>query len=192
MRVAVLLSAAFVLSACATATETVLTSPPAVRPKPVATTPASTGSLFPTALGQGIPRPLFEDRRARVIGDTLSKALAAWRDDGGTLDVTRLALAWGPLQFAGDGTLALDAENRPMGAATARIAGYGETIDALAQSGAIQPTVGALMKVALNFLARVDPLAGNRSVVAVPISAQDGFVSVERFKLFRIPPLKLD
>lgn len=71
MHAAVLLSAALVLSACATATETVLTSPPAVRPKPVATTPASTGSLFPTALGQGIPRPLFEDRRARVIGDTL-------------------------------------------------------------------------------------------------------------------------
>ena len=130
--------------------------------------------------------------QGRIVGDTLAKALGAWRDDGGTLDVTRLALAWGPLQFAGDGTLALDAENRPMGAATARIAGYGETIDALAQSGSIQPTVGALMKVAMNFLARIDPLAGNRQTVTVPISAQDGIVSVERFKLFRVPPLKLD
>ena len=66
-----LVAIAVELAACASASETVLTAPPAVRPKPLPLTPASSGSLFPTALGQGIPRPLFEDRRARGVGDTL-------------------------------------------------------------------------------------------------------------------------
>lgn len=70
-RLAILLAVSAVLGACASASDTVLTAPPAVRPKPLPLTPASTGSLFPTALGQGIPRPLFEDRRARGVGDTL-------------------------------------------------------------------------------------------------------------------------
>ncbi|NBS41004.1 MAG: hypothetical protein EBS73_17520, partial [Betaproteobacteria bacterium] len=42
-----------------------------VRPKPLAVSPASPGSLFPAALATGVPRPLFEDRRARTVGDIL-------------------------------------------------------------------------------------------------------------------------
>jgi hypothetical protein len=145
------------------------------------------------ALGRDIAAVELDARvQGKITGGRLADALAAWRDDGGTLDVRRIAVSWGPLYLAGDGTLALDEQNRPMGAASARIAGYGETIDALAQAGAIEPTAGALAKMGMNFLGRIDPLAGNRRTVTVPISAQDGIVSVERFKLFRVPPLKLD
>lgn len=145
------------------------------------------------ALGRDIASLELDARvLGRIAGTKLAEALATWRDEGGTLDIRRLAVSWGALYLTGDGTLALDEQNRPMGAASARIAGYGETIDALAQSGAIPPTAGALMKVAMNFLARIDPLSGNRQTVTVPVSAQDGVVSVERFKLFRVPPLKLD
>lgn len=63
------------LSACATANQTIQSSPPVVRPKPLASTPASPGSLFPAALGSGAPRPLFEDRRARAVGDILQVVL---------------------------------------------------------------------------------------------------------------------
>lgn len=70
-RCVALLGVVGVLAACASASDTVITAPPVVRPKPLPLTPSSSGSLFPTALGQGIPRPLFEDRRARVVGDTL-------------------------------------------------------------------------------------------------------------------------
>lgn len=71
VRIAFLMLSAVILGACASASDTTLTAPVAVRPKPLPLTPASSGSLFPTALGQGIPRPLFEDRRARGVGDTL-------------------------------------------------------------------------------------------------------------------------
>lgn len=145
------------------------------------------------ALGRDVTALEIDARvKGRIAGTKLSDALAAWRDDGGTLEIQRFAVFWGPLYMTGDGTLALDGQNRPMGAASARIAGYGETLDALAASGAIPPTTGALMKVAMNFLARIDPLAGNRQTVNVPISAQDGTLSVERFKLIRLPPLKLE
>lgn len=61
------------LSGCATSSssESLQITPPVVRPKPLAVTPASPGSLFPAALGTGVPRPLFEDRRARTVGDIL-------------------------------------------------------------------------------------------------------------------------
>jgi flagellar L-ring protein precursor FlgH len=61
------------LGSCATSSssDSLQMAPPVVRPKPLAVTPASTGSLFPAALGTGVPRPLFEDRRARTVGDIL-------------------------------------------------------------------------------------------------------------------------
>jgi len=61
------------LGGCATSSssESLQLAPAVVRPKPLAVTPASAGSLFPAALGTGVPRPLFEDRRARTIGDIL-------------------------------------------------------------------------------------------------------------------------
>lgn len=145
------------------------------------------------ALGRDIASAELDARvKGRIAGSRLAEALAIWRDDGGTLDVAKAAIAWGPLRLAGDGTLALDAQNRPIGAATARIAGFVETIDALAGAGAIPPTTGALMKIALTVLARENPQDANRPTVTVPITAQDGTLSVQRFRLFAIAPLDLD
>ena len=61
------------LGGCATSSssESLQITPPVVRPKPLAVSPASPGSLFPAALATGVPRPLFEDRRARTVGDIL-------------------------------------------------------------------------------------------------------------------------
>jgi flagellar L-ring protein precursor FlgH len=70
-RFSLVFSGAAVLCACATADYSSQATPPVVRPKPLAVTPASPGSLFPVSLGQGTPRPLFEDRRARAVGDLL-------------------------------------------------------------------------------------------------------------------------
>lgn len=59
------------LGACSTAQYSIQSAPSVVRPKPLASTPASSGSLFPASLAAGNPRPLFEDRRARAVGDLL-------------------------------------------------------------------------------------------------------------------------
>jgi flagellar L-ring protein precursor FlgH len=74
-RFAALLGGLVLLSACATANQSIQSAPPVVRAKPLAATPASQGSLFPASLGTGAPRPLFEDRRARAVGDILQVVL---------------------------------------------------------------------------------------------------------------------
>lgn len=60
-----------VLAGCASADRALVSGQTSVRPRVVAAVPASPGSLVPA---HGF-RPLFEDRRARAVGDTLTVVL---------------------------------------------------------------------------------------------------------------------
>ncbi len=101
-----------ILGACASAQNTIQSAPAVVRPKPLAMTPASAGSLFPASLSAGTARPLFEDRRARAVGDLLQVVIqertAAKRASGnaasraGSADVT-MSAAQVPFARALDG-----------------------------------------------------------------------------------------
>lgn len=70
-----------ILGACASADRpTLLQTPTSVRPKPIQETSANMGSLYPANSGgpyisMASHRPLFEDRRARNVGDTLTVVL---------------------------------------------------------------------------------------------------------------------
>ncbi len=145
------------------------------------------------ALGRDVATAELDARvMGRIVGTRLAEAVRIWRDDGGTLEIAKLAVDWGPLRVEGDGTLALDAQDRPMGAGTARIAGYAETLDTLVAGGAVPAGMAAIAKIALNLLARQDPQGGGRPSVRVPVSAQDGVVSVQNFRLFRVAPLAFE
>ena len=138
-------------------------------------------------LGRGIARIQAE---VTILG-TLphgppAAALAAWRDDGGTVELRTLAVAWGPLDLSASGTLALDAEMRPIGAATARLKGYDETIDALSASGWLDSTKAQAAKMVLGLLAKEE--AGGK-VLRVPVSLQQGRFYVGPLPLLRLPPL---
>jgi len=153
--------------------------------------PAPVAAL--AALGRDIQLGEIAGRlEGPVQGATLAKALATWRDAGGAVEISQARLEWGALRLAGDATLALDAQNRPLGAGVARIQGAGETLDALAQSGAIDARNAGLLKIALAFLARNDSGPGGAASVAIPIAAQDGVLSVHRFSLLRLAPLALE
>ena len=71
--------AAILLTGCATSTaDRTLSDLPvtSVKPRPSLSVPASQGSLFPSTGGLSTGyRPLFEDRRARMVGDTLTVLL---------------------------------------------------------------------------------------------------------------------
>jgi hypothetical protein len=118
----------------------------------------------------------------------LAEAVAAWRDSGGVIEVNRLAMRWGPLAADSQGTLALDKVNRPLGAMTARIRGYTETVDALAAAGAVRPRDAGALKIALNLVARQTG-SGGPGELNVPITAQDGRLNVAGFSLLALPPL---
>ncbi|MCM0028146.1 MAG: flagellar basal body L-ring protein FlgH [Polynucleobacter sp.] len=72
---------AIVLGGCASADRpSLLTTPSTARPRPIQETSANMGSLYPANSGGPYVnavshRPLFEDRRARNVGDTLTVLL---------------------------------------------------------------------------------------------------------------------
>jgi hypothetical protein len=128
--------------------------------------------------------------KGRLPPGRLATAVAAWRDDGGTIEVRHAGLRWGPVNADAAGTLALDRQNRVLGAFTARWRGYGETIDALQVSGRLRPWEAAGAKIMLGALARQQP--DGVSQIEVPLTAQDGRLFVAGFPLLRLPPLPLD
>ncbi|HTH44912.1 MAG TPA: flagellar basal body L-ring protein FlgH [Oxalicibacterium sp.] len=56
------------LSACSTTPDTIIQTPMTARPQPSALAPPTSGAIFQSAAY----RPIFEDRRARLIGDTIT------------------------------------------------------------------------------------------------------------------------
>lgn len=128
--------------------------------------------------------------RGQLPAGKLGSSLAAWRDDGGTLEINHIGVKWGPVNADGSGTLTLDGQNRPLGAFTARWRGFGETLDALQVAGQLRPWEAAGAKIMLGALARQQSDGGSQ--VEVPLTAQDGRLYVAGFPLMRLQPLRLD
>ncbi len=99
------------------------------------------------------------------------ETLSLWRDDGGTVEVRRLALVYGPLDLQADGTMALDADLQPVGAFSARAEGFFETVDALRKRGLIRSSDAATAKLVLGVLAR--KADNGRAQISLPLSVQD-------------------
>ena len=79
----------------------------------------------------------------------------------------------GPLRLRGEGTATLDDTLRPIAALQTRVAGFTETLDALASQGIIAKEAARLAGIALRLLART-PEGGGRPELTVPISVQEG------------------
>src|SRR5580765_5894291 len=58
----------FAIAGCTTVPKSIVAEPKTVRPEPALYGPAANGAIFQSA----IYRPLLEDRRARLVGDTLT------------------------------------------------------------------------------------------------------------------------
>lgn len=140
-----------------------------------------------TALG---PRITAFKLRVTLLGSLpeapLAEALAAWRDDGGTVEVRELVIDWGPLALEASGTLALDAEMRPMGAAIARLKRFGKLIDTLHAGGWIGAGEAVATKVALALMAREE---AEGKVARVPVTAQQGRLYLGPLPLLRLAPI---
>lgn len=111
---------------------------------------------------------------------------AAWRDGGGTLEVRRFAVGWGPLGLTGSATLALDAQLQPMGDANVRIVGAAETVDALAAAHILAPRAAQAAGGVLALFARA-PEGGGPPQVEVPLTLRDRTLALGGFPLVRIP-----
>ena len=155
-------------------------------------------AVLPSDLAEGLGETLdFLDIDASLIGSIQSErgtsaAITAWRDAGGTLELNDFRVRWGPLGIESAGTIALDGAMRPIAALTADIIGYGDVIDALIMSNMIPLGDAFIAKVAFNMLAE-KPEDGSPPVLrGVPVTAQDGTLTVATIKVAEMPPLPLE
>jgi hypothetical protein len=116
------------------------------------------------------------------------QAAKSWRDEGGTIEVHRLHLEWGPLQIEAGGTLALDSNLQPIGALSAIVRGFSETIDALVAGGMVQPGDGSTAKQVLGLLAKT-PKHGGPPEITVPVTLQNGWIYVGPAALAQVSPI---
>ena len=155
-------------------------------------------AVLPSDLAEGLGETLdFLDIDASVVGSIPSErgtneAITAWRDGGGTLELNDFRVRWGPLGVESAGTIALDAAMRPIAALTADIIGYGDVIDALIMSNMIPLGDAFIAKVAFNMLAEKPEDGGPPVLRGVPVTAQDGTLSVATIKVAELPPLPLE
>jgi len=149
--------------------------------------PAAAGG----ALGRHVARLIVDGRLAGDLpADSSAAALAAWRDSGGTLEITHAEARWGPLHMAATGTLALDAEMRPLAAFAARIVNYEAALDLFAAEGVLAPREAAIAKTVFALVAR-RPADGGPASLEAALTIQDGRLSVGPVPLFDVPPLNL-
>ena len=170
----------------------------AVDDEALQTTIAVRDVVLPSDLAEGLGDSLaFLDIDASVVGPIPSErgtneAITAWRDAGGTLELTDFRVRWGPLGIESSGTIALDGAMRPIAALTADIIGYGDVIDALIMSNMIPLGDAFIAKVAFNMLAEKPEDGGPPVLRSVPVTAQDGILSVATIKVAELPPLPLE
>ncbi|MDX2225067.1 MAG: DUF2125 domain-containing protein [Rhodospirillaceae bacterium] len=118
----------------------------------------------------------------------LTQALEAWRQAGGTLELRELTLDWPPVALSGSGTVSLDENLQPIGAAAVRFNGFFETVDGLADTGAVRPATASMARVILGLLARTPP-GGGPPELSVSVTAQDGKLYAGPLALMELPPV---
>jgi hypothetical protein len=101
----------------------------------------------------------------------LRDALAAWRNDGGTVELAEGTLRWGALSLSGSGTLALDEALQPIGALTATVENQNAIVDAAVAAGNLRAGDANLIKIALGLMAKTGP--DGKKQITVPVSLQN-------------------
>ncbi len=124
--------------------------------------------------------------RGGFYGTTPEELLASWRDAGGVLDLSAIALTWSDLSLYGTGTLALDRDFRPLGAMSGTAGNAVQVIDALAASGLIAKAAAANVK---SILPDLEEYSDNRgqSLRRIALTAQDGQLSYGDIPLLSLP-----
>ena len=111
-------------------------------------------------------------------------AAVAWREAGGAVDLSDVALTMGGAQAAGQGRIGLDDALQPKLDMTMRVTGYEAELDELAASGMLTRQAAVAAKAVLSLLAAATP-----GGAVVPVQVAGGVLSVARFPLLRVPAL---
>jgi hypothetical protein len=117
---------------------------------------------------------------------SMAKRLSDWRDAGGGIDVTKIALAWQDLNLSGDGTISLDDYLRPLAAFGMQATGLSETARQFESAGLIDRQIRRYIEMGVGLLSLGSGQAG---MVRFPVTIQDGILSLGPVALAEIPPI---
>ena len=113
------------------------------------------------------------------------QAAAAWRDQGGTVELDHLHLHWGDIEMNGSGTLALDNELQPIGGFSGGVSGFDQLLTALVAAGRVKASDARVARVALAMLAKAGP--DGRPEIATSLTIQNGAMYLGPAKLGPAP-----
>lgn len=116
-------------------------------------------------------------------------ALARWRDAGGAVNLARFGVHYGELKMNGAGTFSLDAALQPVGAFTARIEGFQQTIAALSDRGIIDVKVASKARMAMAVLSRREA-DGSPPSLQLPLTIRDRILSIGPLPLLAVPEIE--
>ncbi|MFQ5346884.1 MAG: DUF2125 domain-containing protein [Rhodothalassiaceae bacterium] len=142
-------------------------------------------------IGAGAPegRIAHVDLRLEVHGalafPPTADGLAAWRDAGGTLEITGIDVDWGPVRVTGSGSLALDEAFRPLGALALHVARPDLLIAYLVRQGVIAPGTAAAARQLAETRARSNGKGGG----TLPLSLQEGQLLLDTLPIAALAPL---
>ena len=113
----------------------------------------------------------------------------AWRDAGGTLDLRRVELRWGPVTTTLSATGTLDESLQPMGAGQLQLVGAPDAIEAMVVAGLLSRGASGAMRAMAALLARPGP-EGGPPMLELPVTLQDRRIVLARLPLARLPALQ--
>ncbi len=119
----------------------------------------------------------------------ITQRAEAWRDAGGTLDLRRAELRWGPVTTTLSATGTLDEALQPMGAGQLQLAGANEAIEAMMAAGLLASGAAGPMRMMAALLARPAP-EGGPPVLELPVTLQERRIGLARLPLARLPALQ--
>jgi len=113
---------------------------------------------------------------------------AAWRDTGGALNISHLALGWGPLGLSATARAGFDDHLQPVGSADLHVIGFARAVEALAKQGVITKDAALAATAVLTLMSHV-PQGGGTPEVEVPLTLRERTLLMGKTPLVRIPEL---
>jgi hypothetical protein len=118
----------------------------------------------------------------------LATMAEAWHGAGGAVDISHLALGWGPLGLSATAHLGLDDRLQPEGTTKLRVIGYAKALEALAAQHVITKDAAMAATAVLTLLSHA-PQDGGTPEVEVPLTLRDSTLLMGKMPLVKVPDL---